>query len=57
MEKMTTVINTKIGETIKRIYKNRRKICINKLIVLFQKNGVLIREGPSQYSILLKKNN
>jgi len=42
MEKMTAVINTKIGEKIKRIY----YLSVNKLIVLFQKNGVLIRERP-----------
>jgi len=48
MEKMTAVINTKIGETIKRIYKWEKNMClsVNKLIVLFQKNGVLIRERP-----------
>ena len=49
MEKMTTTIFTKIGETIKNIYKNEKKTClksVKKLIVLFQKNRVLIRERP-----------
>ena len=49
MEKMTTTINTKIGDTIKRVYSNGRKnmyLSVNKLIVLFQKNRVLIRERP-----------
>ena len=50
MEKMTTTLNTKIGETIKRriYYNGRNKYVydVNKLIVLLQKNRVMIKERP-----------
>ena len=50
MEKMITTLNTKIGETIKRrIYITMREnmyMSVNKLIVLLQKNRVMIKEQP-----------